>query len=181
MVRLAPVLFAFLSASAVAAPPASTPAVAMQDTNPRSATHGLEVTPKDFKGQMGLWYFRDASCDDCDAHFVTIRKLWQELVDDGLQANLFMVVSGSQASQVAPPSNQSTTWLLDDAGEASGAWNAQSGDLVVVAADGTVRAHIAVGAIDLTGKTAMDELEYVVEGAAFDDEPATTMVSAVER
>lgn len=178
MYRIAPFAFAMLATSALAAPPVVVaPTVPLQDVNPRSATHGLEVSASDFRGQFGLWYFRDVNCEACASELKTVRKLWQELADGGLEANVFTVVSGAGANAVRAPGAQSTTWLIDNESAGRTAWGASAGDLLVVAPDGSVRARIPLG--EGTEETSYAlRLEYEVEVAAFDAGTTDAMVTS---
>ncbi len=184
MTRTMALALALCTSVAYAAPPAfeKAPEVTLVDANPRSATFGLDVGAEDFKGRYTLWYFRDRTCRLCDKELSTVHGLWQELVDDGLEASFVAVISNTEGVAVAAPRAKSVTWLLDVEGSARDSWKTQARHLVVVDALGGVRGRIDLSLLDLKSTASVDQLEEWIEDAAFGVQvPADMMVTSVEQ
>lgn len=117
------------------------PDFTLPDVNVTSATHGQDVSPRDYDGNVSAFYFGLASCTYCQNQFGHLDSLQDDL--DANQAGLGIQIvgvniAGQDASNAQMTEGRDLPWLQDVDANTDGesdawiAWEAQLRDVIIL-------------------------------------------------
>jgi len=150
----------------------------LPDVNPTSATHGQDVSPRDYEGNVSAFYFGLASCTYCQSQFGHLDSLQADL--DANHAELGVQIVGVNIANIAgdDPNNPTMTdgrdlpWLQDVDANADGdsdawaAWEAQLRDVIILDASNQKISTYNLTLNDLAEADNYNHLKDLLVGAA---------------
>ena len=140
------------------------PDFSLPDVNETSSTHGQDVSPRDYEGNVTAFYFGLATCNYCTAQFGHLDSLQDEL--DASQPELGIEIVGINSAGLESSNDVITEgpdlpWLQDVDGTEDGdsdawaAWQVQVRDVVIV--DAT---NHRISTYNLTGNDLAETANY---------------------
>jgi len=148
------------------------------DVNLASPTAGQDVSPRDYQGDISVWYFGDALTAYAIDQFGMLDKMQDELFIEartlGTTSIQILGVNkiGSEAGVTAMTTGRDLPLVQDTAGDAvQAAWAASDGDVMIVDKSNMPLATYNLITHDLSDPANYDELKLLIRGGPAEPAP----------